>query len=150
MSDHLNNLEEKENTVKSRNKLSAIILIAVYLGIWTLSLLSFWMFDSGSDALGYSIMYLWILLPVTTFVVSLIIGINNYWGHKKWFIAIGFGVMYMLAEYGTFSAAANMISFGKLNVPEFIMIPIGAVISLVGMGLGVGIKCLISQVKKKR
>ena len=149
MSDHLINLEEKENTVKSRNKLSAIILIAVYLGIWTLSLLSFWMFDSGSDALGYSIMYLWILLPVTTFVVSLIIGINNYWGHKKWFIAIGFGVMYMLAEYGTFSAA-NMISFGKLNVPEFIMIPIGAVISLVGMGLGVGIKCLISQVKKKR
>ena len=117
MSDHLNNLEEKENTVKSRNKLSAIILIAVYLGIWTLSLLSFWMFDSGSDALGYSIMYLWILLPVTTFVVSLIIGINNYWGHKKWFIAIGFGVMYMLAEYGTFSVA-NMISFGKLNVPE--------------------------------
>ena len=44
MSDHLNNLEEKENTVKSRNKLSAIILIAVYLGIWTLSLLSFWMY----------------------------------------------------------------------------------------------------------
>ncbi|HJA18351.1 MAG TPA: hypothetical protein H9959_00465 [Candidatus Mediterraneibacter ornithocaccae] len=129
--------------------MSAIILIAVYLGIWTLSLLSFWMFDSGSDALGYSIMYLWILLPVTTFVVSLIIGINNYWGHKKWFIAIGFGVMYMLAEYGTFSAA-NVISFGKLNVPEFIMIPIGAVISLLGMGLGVWIKRLISQVKKKR
>ena len=49
MSDHLNNLEESTNTVKSRNKLSAIILIAVYLGIWTLSLLSFWMFDSGSD-----------------------------------------------------------------------------------------------------
>ena len=119
MSDHLNNLEEKENTVKSRNKLSAIILIAVYLGIWTLSLLSFWMFDSGSDALGYSIMYLWILLPVTTFVVSLIIGINNYWGHKKWFIAIGFGVMYMLAEYGTFSAA-NMISFGKLSLISLI------------------------------
>ena len=45
MSDHLNNLEESTNTVKSRNKLSAIILIAVYLGIWTLSLLSFWMFD---------------------------------------------------------------------------------------------------------
>ena len=57
--------------------------------------------------------------------------------------------LHAVGEYGTFSAA-NMISFGKLNVPEFIMIPIGAVISLVGMGLGVGIKCLISQVKKKR
>lgn len=148
MSDHLNNLEESTNTVKSRNKLSAIILIAVYLGIWTLSLLSFWMFDSGSDALGYSIMYLWILIPVTTFIVSLIIGINNYWGHKKWFIAIGFGVMYMLAEYGTFSAA-NMISFSKLNVPEFVMIPIGAGISLLGMGLGAGVKYLAFQVKMK-
>ena len=148
VSDYLNYLEESTNTVRSRNKLSAIILIVVYLGIWTLSLLSFWMFDSGSDALGYSIMYLWILIPVTTFIVSLIIGINNYWGHKKWFIAAGFGVMYMLAEYGTFSAA-NMISFSKLNVPECVMIPIGAGISLLGIGLGAGVKYLASQVKMK-
>ena len=148
VSDYLNYLEESTNTVRSRNKLSAIILIVVYLGIWTLSLLSFWMFDSGSDALGYSIMYLWILMPVTTFIVSLIIGINNYWGYKKWFIAAGFGVMYMLAEYGTFSAA-NIISFSKLNVPEFVMIPIGAGISLLGIGLGAGVKYLASQVKMK-
>ena len=148
VSDYLNYLEESTNTVRSRNKLSAIILIVVYLGIWTLSLLSFWMFDSGSDALGYSIMYLWILIPVTTFIVSLIIGINNYWGYKKWFIAAGFGVMYMLAEYGTFSAA-NIISFSKLNVPEFVMIPIGAGISLLGIGLGAGVKYLASQVKMK-
>ena len=98
-----------------------------------------WLFNSGSDALGYSIMYLWILLPVTMFVVSFIIGINNYWGRKKWFITIGLGITYMLAEYGTFSAA-NMISFGKINLPEFIMIPMGAGISLLGMGMGTGFK----------
>lgn len=139
MSNYLNYLEESTNAVKSKNKLSAVILIAVYLGIWTISLLSFWLFNSGSDALGYSIMYLWILLPVTMFVVSFIIGINNYWGRKKWFITIGLGIMYMLAEYGTFSAA-NMISFGKINLPEFIMIPMGAGISLLGMGMGTGFK----------
>ena len=148
MSNYLNYLEESTNTVKSKNKLSAIILLAVYLGIWALSLLSFWIFNSGSDALGYSIMYLWILLPVTTFIVSLIIGINNYWGHKMWFAAIGFGLMYMLAEYGTFSAA-NMISFSKINLPELIMLPMGAAISLLGMGLGVGFKCLVSLAKGK-
>ncbi len=148
MSNYLNYLEESTNTVKSKNKLSAIILLAVYLGIWALSLLSFWIFNSGSDAMGYSIMYLWILLPVTTFIVSLIIGINNYWGHKKWFAAIGFGLMYMLAEYGTFSAA-NMISFSKINWPELIMLPMGAAISLLGMGLGGGFKCLVSKVKMK-
>ncbi len=148
MSNYLNYLEESTNTVKSKNKLSLIILIVVYLGIWAVSLISFWFFNSGSDAQGYSIMYLWILLPVTTFIVSLIIGKNNYWGHKKWFVTIGFGLMYMLAEYGTFSAA-NMVTLKKINSPEFIMIPMGAIISLIGMGIGVGIRYVSSQIKKK-
>ena len=39
MSNYLNYLEESTNAVKSKNKLSAVILIAVYLGIWTISLL---------------------------------------------------------------------------------------------------------------
>ena len=45
MSNYLNYLEESTNAVKSKNKLSAVILIAVYLGIWTISLLSFWLFN---------------------------------------------------------------------------------------------------------
>lgn len=138
-SDYLNYLEESTNTVKSRIRLSIIILIAVYLGIWAVSLISFWFFNSGSDAMGYSILYLWILFPVTTFVISLIIGKNNYWGGKKWLLTIVFGFLYMLAEYGTFSAA-NMITFHKIKFPEFLMIPLGAAISLVGMGIGTGIR----------
>lgn len=47
--------------------------------------------------------------------------------------------MYMFAEYGTFSAA-NMVTFNKINSPEFIMIPMGAAISLIGMGTGVRIR----------
>ena len=75
MSDHLNNLEGKRKYCKKQKQaVCDNFNCRCILGIWTLSLLSFWMFDSGSDALGYSIMYLWILLPVTTFVVSLIIG----------------------------------------------------------------------------
>ena len=138
-SDYLDYLEESTNTVKSRTRLSIIILIAVYLGIWAASLISFWFFNSGSDAMGYSILYLWILLPVTTFVISLIIGKNNYWGGRKWLLTIAFGFLYMLAEYGTFSAA-NMITFHKIKFPEFLMIPLGAAISLVGMGIGTGIR----------
>lgn len=148
MSKYLDYLEESTNTVKSKNKLSKIILLAIYLGIWTFSLISFWVFCRGSDALGYGIMYQWILLPLTTFVVSLIIGKNNYWGHWKYFFTIIFGIMYMFAEYGTFSAA-NMVTFNKINSPEFIMIPMGAAISLVGMGTGVGIRYVGSQIKKK-
>lgn len=46
-----------------------------------------------------------------------------------------FGVMYMLAEYGTFKMANN-ITFNKLNAPEFGMIVAGAIISAIGMLLG--------------
>ena len=148
MSNYLNYPEESTNIVKSRKKLSMIILAAFYNGTAAVAMNSICLFGSGSDALEYSIMYLWILLPVTTFILSLIIGKNDYWGQKKWLIALGFGLMYMLAEYGTFSAA-NMITFQKINLPEFIMIPIGTMVSLIGMGIGTGIRHVHNQIKKR-
>ena len=90
MSNYLNYLEESTNTVKSKNRLSMLILVSTYLGIWAISLISFWFFSSASDAMGYSIMFLWVLLPVTTFIISLLIGMNDYWGKWKWFSAIAF------------------------------------------------------------
>ncbi|MDD3338708.1 MAG: hypothetical protein PHS82_07635 [Lachnospiraceae bacterium] len=140
MSNDVDYFEENTDTGKRKNRLSRMILLAAYLGIWSIALISFWLFTSGSDALWYSVMFLWILLPITTFVVSMIIGKNNYWESRKWFFSIIFGIMYMLAEYGTFSMA-NMVTFHKINMPEFVMILIGAIISLVGMGIGVGIGC---------
>lgn len=139
MSDYLDYLEESTNTVKSRRRLGGIILAAVYLGIWAAAVIAFWFLDSGSDAMGYSLVYLWILMPVTTFVVSLLIGKNDYMGEWKWISVIAFGIMYMLSEYATFSAA-NMAAFDKVNIPELGMIPAGAMISLIGMGIGMIIR----------
>lgn len=85
--------------------------------------------------MGYSFIFLWIILPVATLAVSFLIGKNNYWGKHKWIGCLCFGIMYMLGEYATFSMANN-ISFGKVNAPEFPMIAVGAVISLAGMGVG--------------
>lgn len=95
--------------------------------------------------MGYSIMFLWVLLPVTTFMISLLIGKKNYMGRWKWCFSIVFGIMYMLAEYATFSAA-NMISFDKINMPRFALILIGAIISQVGLVAGT----FINYVKKER
>ena len=147
MSDYLNYLEESTNTVRSKNKLSMIILLATYLGIWAVSLITFWFFISGTDSMGYSIMFLWVLLPVTTFVISLLIGKNNYMGRWKWFFSIAFDIMYMLAEYATFSAA-NMISFDKINMPQFSLILIGAIISQTGLVVGTFINYVKSKDRK--
>lgn len=146
MSNYLNYLEESTNVVKSKNKLSKLLLIITYLAIWAVAIIAFWFFTSGSDAMGYSLMYLWVLLPVTTFVISLLIGKNNYWGNWKWISAIVFGIMYMLAEYATFSAA-NMVSvsFDKINMPEFEMIWGGAIISVIGLAVGV----IMNRLKSK-
>jgi len=60
----------------------------------------------------------------------------------KWALTLFFGVMYMLAEYGTF-AMANNIAFDKLNTPEWGLVVAGVIISAIGMLMG-------SLLKKKR
>ncbi|WP_314040926.1 hypothetical protein [Slackia exigua] len=126
-----------ESTNAAKGKPSKLALIASYLVIWIAAIVVFWAFAIryAESAMGYSLMFLWIILPATTLIVSFLIGRNDYWGRGKWVFSIGFGVMYMLAEYATFSMANNL-AFGKVNMPEASMVPAGAAISLVGMALG--------------
>ncbi len=147
MSEYLDYLGESTNIVKSRDRLAGLILAAVCLGVWTVSLLAFWCFTSGSDAMGYSLLYLWLLLPVTIFTVSLAAGKNGCWGRLKWFAPPVFGLAYMLAQYATFQMA-NMLSTGILRTPEWGMFLAGALISLAGMGLGAGIRRLKARLRR--
>ena len=64
MSDYLDYLEESTNTVRSRREQSLLILLCVYLGIWAVSVLFFWLLTGPDDAMGYGIVFLWLVLPV--------------------------------------------------------------------------------------
>lgn len=135
MGNYLYYLEESTNTVRSNKKKGNIILIAAYLVIWATAILVFWFFTEGSDAMGYSLMFLWILLPAATFFFSAAMGRNRCWGRWSWLAPIPFGILYMLGEYATFSAA-NMAAFSKINPPHWEMIPIGGAISAAGLAIG--------------
>lgn len=135
MKSYYDYLEESTNVVKSNANRNKIITILSYLLIWAFAMIVFWFFTSGSDAMGYSLMFLWFILPISTFIVSIVIGKNNFWGKGKWAFTLFFGVMYMLAEYGTFKMANN-IAFNKLNAPDLGMIVAGAIISAIGMLVG--------------
>lgn len=135
MNSYVEYLDESTNVVKNKNRFSKLILILSYLVIWAVAVIVFWCFTGEADAMGYSFMYLWIILPAATFVISLLISRNNFWGRYKWLGSIGFGLMYMLGEYATFSMANNT-AFNRINVPDFSMMAAGAVISLTGMGIG--------------
>lgn len=149
MSKYVDYLEESTNVVSSRERLSRLLVLLVYLVIWAFSVLFFWLFAAPDDAMGYGIMFLWVLLPVATFAVSAVIGLRDFWGVCKWYTSIGFGVMYMLAEYATFSAA-NMAAFGHVNMPEVGMIVAGGVISAMGMGIGTLIRRVRNREKSNQ
>lgn len=83
MNTYYDYLEESTNVVKSNTKRNKTVTILSYLMIWTVSMLVFWVFKGGIDAMGYSLMFFWIIIPVTTFTVSVIIGKNNFWGIKN-------------------------------------------------------------------
>lgn len=68
-----------ERIIEKRNRLAKLILVTIYLAVWAVALIVFWLFTDGSDAMGYSILFLWGLLPVTTLILSLLIGKNGYW-----------------------------------------------------------------------
>lgn len=135
MSKYMDHLEESTNVVKSRNRSSKLILTISYILVWSIDIMVFWLFTSDVAAMGYSIIYFFIIIPMTIFIISLLISRSNYWGKGKWLASIIFGIMYMLAEYATFSAA-NMTAFNKINPPNFAMIPMGIIISLIGLGIG--------------
>lgn len=145
MDGYMNYLDESTNVVKSKKKLSKLILILSYLVIWAIAMIVFWCFTSGSDSMGYSLMFLWFILPITTFVVSLLIGINDHFGKMKWCFVLGFGVMHMLAEYATFGLA-NSIAVGNKNTPEPSLFFAGMIISAIGMGIG----CLVYLKRRKK
>ena len=138
---YLHYLEKSTDVVGSRARLSKFILAAVTLGIWAFAVIAFWLFTGPSDAMGYSLMFLWVLLPVTGFVVSLLIGESEDWGRGRWLIPLPMGILYMLADYATFEAA-NMAAFHRVNPPDLMLLPIGAAISLIGVAIGAGIRRL--------
>ncbi|MCD7846973.1 MAG: helix-turn-helix domain-containing protein [Oscillospiraceae bacterium] len=135
VTEYLEYLEESTDTVKSKRNIGKLIIIATYLVIYAIAMILFWCVADGSDATGYYLIVIGLVLPITTFVLSILIATNDYWGRWKWLSAVIFGIMYTLAEYATFKLA-NTFAFGNFNLPNLTLWLIGAIISLAGLGIG--------------
>ncbi len=137
-------LGEITNEVKSRQKFSKLIQVISYLLIWAMSIIVFWI-GGRSDAMGYSLVVFYLVLPVSTLVISVFIGKDSGWANYKWIMLLFFGFMYMLASYATFSLA-NTVAFGNLNAPDVTALLPGILCSAVGMIIGT----IISIIKTKK
>lgn len=130
--------------VKSRQKFSKFIQIMSYLLIWTALIVAFWI-RQDAEAMGYTLLTFYLILPVSTFLISFFIGKDSSSGNYKWLMLLFFGIMYMLAEYATFSLA-NTVSFGKRHMPELANMLPGILCSAAGMGLG----AVLSGIKRRK
>ncbi len=132
-------LEESTNTVKSHNRLSRMSLLLVTLGIWVLSVIAFWLVESGTDSSGYSLAVMWGILPVTFFASSFIMGIRNFFGKFKWIAPVCFGIMHTLSGYVTMVTVGDEM-YKQIIWPDFTKLPIGLFVSLAGICIGAFIR----------
>ena len=135
MKDYLDYIEESTNVVKSKDKLSKLILISSYLVIWSFNMIVSWSFSVESITEAQAGAFQWLVLPLTTIVVSLLIGKNDFWGKRKWFAPIGFGLMFLLSVYASYGMRENSI-FNQIDLQTITLFFIGAIASVIGIVLG--------------
>lgn len=80
--------EESKDAVKSRRAFLRFVLVTVYLVVWG-AVLAFWM-GGRTDAMGYSLVVFYAVLPLSTLVLSFFIGCGRAWDGCKRTIAVLF------------------------------------------------------------
>lgn len=131
----IRHLEESTDIVKSKRALSRRVLIAAYLVVWGVSILFFWTCTDPGDAMGYGLVFLWLIIPAATIIVSFFVGRDGEWQSSRWLMLLFFGVMYMLAPYATYSCA-NIAAFGRFHLPRAEDMLPGILCSAVGIAAG--------------
>jgi hypothetical protein len=125
--------------------LRKVLLISVYISIWVACILFYWVFSGPTDAMVYSLFVFWGILPITSLIISAIVGKDDFKATIKIGVVILLGIMSMLCEYFTYSLG-NMVAFDKFNIPNPDALFGGILIS----GIGLGIGCLAKHIKNKK
>lgn len=110
-------------------------VIGSYILIQAISLIAFWVFSDGAYAMGYTILFIWIIQPVTILALSFLIAKNEYFIKAQWLFPLIFGIGYLLLPYCTFDIA-NMLSTGSLLSPSWEPFGIGVLVSIAGLLIG--------------
>ena len=135
MKNYLDYIEESTNTVKSKTRLSKLLLVLSYLVIWAFNIMASWRFSAGSITEAQAGGVQWLMLPAVTIILPLLIGKNNYWGKHKWLAPIGFGLMLMLSVYASYGMRESL-NFNRVDLQTLSFFFIGMIASMIGLALG--------------
>lgn len=121
-----------------------IAIIATELGIFAIAILVFWAFAGELDAMGYGVFYIWVLMPLVSFVTSLVVGLLNVWGRYRVLWPVLCAILITLLPFVTFDAT-HALHFGSLVAPNLTMLIGGCIVSYFGFAVGI----VIRSIKKK-
>lgn len=110
-------------------------LFLAYPTVWTFSVVSFWCSGSASDALGFTLLHLYLLHPAAIVGISTAAAWNAPSLRSLRMLPIALAAGYMLCDFFTFRLA-NMAAFSHGTPPKWIMLPVGLALSLAGLLLG--------------
>ncbi len=128
-------------------KLRAFSLVALAV-MWFSALITFWCVMDPTDAMGYAILFFYLIFPAVAFVVS---AVNSYYrGLDIRLLAfpLVFGLSTIMIQYFTF-VLANAIAFNKDLLLAFVSLFVesgardmilAAIPSLVGLAFGFAIR----------
>lgn len=143
----IRHLEQSTDVVQSKNRLSRLLVVLTYLLLWALSILVFWM-GLKAEAMLYSIAVFYLVLPLTTLILSVLVGRNECWTGLRWLMLLFFGVLYMLAPYATFNVS-NMLTVERFYWPDLATLLPGLLCAAAGMGLGCGLRRLKNRRQRR-
>ena len=119
MKDYLDYIEESTNTVKSKVRLSKLLLVLSYLVIWAFNIMASWRFSAGSITEAQAGGAQWIMLPAATIVLSLLIGkkmcIRDSYSHDTALYLLGYSDRTPAKYTMTFPKGYNCLLYTSLT-----------------------------------
>lgn len=120
-------------------------VIVAELGVFLISLLVFWLFISGVDAMGYTLFYVWGFMLLVSCVTSFIVGLRRIWNGRGVLWPVLCAVLITLLPWMTFDASYALHS-GRLLIPDPMFLIGGCIVSYVAFGLGAGIRMVKTKI----
>lgn len=116
----------------------------LYSLICFFSISIFWIFNHNRDALGFSLIHIYILHPISIVLISFFLGKSVPLGKWTVLTALLIGFEFMMTDFLTFRLA-NMTAFNTLRYPEYSLIAAGAIVSLAGFLIGALVRKIIRK-----
>ena len=96
-----------------------VLSVMALLAMWFSALITFWCVMTPTDALGYSLLFFYLVFPAVAFVVSMVNAYYHGLDVRLLLFPLIFGLSTMLIRYFAF-VLANAISFNKDLIVAFV------------------------------